>query len=135
MSRKTAIEERRAAEARRAAARKRRNRWIVTGGVFAAVFAGVLIILAVAGGSIEPRRNSPVSAPSSFQQTSIRVGAPFPDFRVTDAATGRVVTNASLEGKPTILWFTTSYCVPCQIGARLVTRLEDQIGGKPFNVV
>jgi thiol-disulfide isomerase/thioredoxin len=38
-------------------------------------------------------------------------------------------------GRPTIVWFTTSYCRPCQIGARVVARLDRELGGKAFNVL
>jgi thiol-disulfide isomerase/thioredoxin len=40
-----------------------------------------------------------------------------------------------LSGKPTIIWFTTSYCLPCQVGAEEVARLDDELGGKAFNVL
>lgn len=71
---------------------------------------------------------------AGLPRTAIEVGAPFPDFSVTDAD-GRVVTRQTLAGKPSIVWFTTSYCVPCQVGARPVARLDDELGGDAFNVL
>jgi thiol-disulfide isomerase/thioredoxin len=65
---------------------------------------------------------------------AVRVGEPFPAFAVTDVD-GRVVTSDSLRGAPAILWFTTSYCVPCQVGAREVAALDDRLGGDAFRVV
>lgn len=67
-------------------------------------------------------------------QPGIEVGALFPDFRLTELD-GRVITRNSVGGKPTIVWFTTSYCVPCQIGARLVSQLDGELGGEAFDVL
>lgn len=67
-------------------------------------------------------------------EPALKVGERFADFRVTDVD-GRIVTNESLRGKPTIVWFTTTYCVPCQVGARVVARLDDDLGGEAFKVL
>jgi len=64
----------------------------------------------------------------------VEAGNLFPDFRVTEAG-GRIVTRDSLRGKPAIVWFTTTYCVPCQIGAQRVAALDDELGGGAFNVL
>lgn len=71
---------------------------------------------------------------ASIEESAIAVGGVFPDFRFTEAS-GQVLTRASLRGKPSIVWFTTTYCVPCQIGARVVSRLDDELGGKAFSVL
>ena len=61
-------------------------------------------------------------------------GSPFPEFSLVDID-GNKVTNDSLSGKPSILWFTTSWCVPCQIGAKEVAKLDDELGGDAFTVL
>lgn len=71
---------------------------------------------------------------ASFEEPAVRAGAPFPDFGVTDVD-GRTVAGGSLRGKPAILWWTTTYCVPCQVGAREVARLDDELGGDAFEVL
>lgn len=71
---------------------------------------------------------------ASIEETGLAVGNLFPDFRVTEAS-GHVLTRASLRGKPSIIWFTTTYCVPCQVGAKTVADLDDELGGKAFNVL
>ncbi len=63
------------------------------------------------------------------------MGALFPSFELTAAGSGDVLTRSSLKGKPSIVWFTTSYCVPCQIGASRVAPVDDELGGKAFNVL
>jgi thiol-disulfide isomerase/thioredoxin len=71
----------------------------------------------------------------SVDPGAIEVGKPFPDFTVADTGGHALTTKGSLSGKPTIIWFTTSYCVPCQPGAQQVAKLDDQLGGDAFNVL
>ena len=71
---------------------------------------------------------------SILQQAGLKVGDTFPDFNLTEVD-GRSISNDSLKGKPVIVWFTTSWCTPCQIGALDVSKLDDEFGGKAFNVL
>ncbi|MBI3648642.1 MAG: TlpA family protein disulfide reductase [Actinobacteria bacterium] len=129
----------RAHETRRKAARRnQRIRALGTAAVVVLV-AVIATALVFARGSPQPSRASGAVARSTAPRVSvdagaIRIGKPFPAFSVTDVD-GRVVTKDSLSGKPTIIWFTTSYCLPCQEGAKLVSRLDDQLGGNAFNVL
>lgn len=122
---------------RRAARRERRFPVIGT--------ASILVLLAVVAGALLLGRGTPqpvdgsVTAGSaepgvSIDPGRIEVGKVFPGFSVTDVD-GRVVTRDSLAGTPTIIWFTTSYCLPCQAGAVQVARLDDQLGGSALNVL
>jgi len=74
---------------------------------------------------------------ASLEQTptgTLSVGTSFPDFTVTEVD-GRTVTKDTLKGKPAIIWFTTSWCVPCQIGAKKVAPLANELGGRAFEVL
>lgn len=124
-----------ARKARRRAARRgagaRRPRawgWAAVGAVLA--LASVLLLRQA--GSHEGDRA--VGPGARIGPGAVRVGMPFPPFAVTDVD-GRVVTSDALRGAPAILWFTTSYCVPCQVGAREVAALDDRLGGDAFQVV
>ena len=70
---------------------------------------------------------------ASLEQPAVRVGVTFPDFSVTEVG-GRTITRESLKDKPAIIWFTTTWCVPCQIGAREVAKLDNQLDDG-FNVL
>lgn len=76
----------------------------------------------------------PSAPPSLVEGTSLRVGQPFPPFRVEDVD-GRVLTNAGLRGKPVIVWYTTSYCLPCAVGAQAVSALDEELGDRAFDVL
>jgi len=76
--------------------------------------------------------NAPPQDPAGLGP--LKVGQLFPEFTVTDVERRRI-TRETLNGKPAIIWFTTSYCVPCQVGARVVAKLDDELGGRAFTVL
>jgi len=80
--------------------------------------------------------NSPEPLASLEQASTgaLVAGASFPDFTVIEVD-GRTITQESLKSKPAIVWFTTSWCVPCQIGAREVVKVDNELGGQAFSVL
>lgn len=114
---------------------RRRQRFAVLGGIGTALVALVVVGVVVAtGGSGSGHTSYSTASGGAQPQSGLDVGASFPDFTVRDVD-GRTITKGSISGKPTIIWFTASYCVPCQVGAKRVAQLEDQLGAKAFNVL
>ncbi len=66
-------------------------------------------------------------------QTGINVGNLAPDFSVIDID-GKILSLENLRGKPAMLFFTTTWCTPCQVGAGNLARYDDETGGNKFNV-
>lgn len=71
---------------------------------------------------------------STTKQSKIDTENVFPIFSLSDVD-GNILTPDSFREKPSIIWFTTSWCVPCQIGAKKVAKLDDELGGKAFDVL
>ena len=73
------------------------------------------------------------SAVQNDSSVELAVGGLFPEFNLVDID-GGIFTKGSFSDKPSIIWFTTSWCVPCQIGAKEVAKLDDELGGEAFDV-
>lgn len=85
------------------------------------LIGGAVLLLAVAAaGWVLVGRSLPAAVGTG-------VGELAPDFRLVDID-GRTVTREALRGKPAVVWFTTSYCAPCQEGALRLQRILDRIG-------
>lgn len=143
MSAKTRVKpaRERAREARRRSGRERRGRTYTLGAVlivalFAAVAAYLFFGVDRSGsGEATSGQSQPVGSAVSIDPGALQTGKPFPGFSVEDAGGRVLTTKGSLSGKPTLIWFTTSYCIPCQEGAIPVARLDDRLGGNALNVL
>lgn len=106
----------------------RRRRLFIAALTTTAVLALIgLAVFAVQRNAPGPDAQRSVTG-SSAAQDPVQVGATFPDFRLT-TADGEQVTAADLRGRDTILWFTTTSCVPCQEGALAYRPVAEQLGG------
>jgi thiol-disulfide isomerase/thioredoxin len=129
----------RARDERRVAALRKKRLLVLGTASIGVLFAALAVSLIFGRGGSQPGEGSEAGSRSAgprviIDRGAIEVGKPFPAFSFTDID-GRLVTKDSLSGKPTFIWFTTSYCIPCQQGAASVARLDDRLGGDAFNVV
>jgi thiol-disulfide isomerase/thioredoxin len=113
----------------REAASRRRSRRRTVGAL--GTLLGATIIIAVGFVVLRPGAAPVAGDTGTASGGSVTVGTGVgqraPDFRLVDVD-GRTVTTDALRGKPTLLWFTTSYCTPCQDGALALGRVLDRIG-------
>lgn len=68
------------------------------------------------------------------EEVQFSVGDKFPDFRLSEVSNIAIIPDIFL-GDPTIIWFTTSWCTPCQIGARDTSKFDTELGDDAFDVL
>lgn len=109
-------------------------RSLATAGVAAALVIGLVLFLqpgprTEAGPSFAP---NPGPATASIGTS---VGNRAPDFLLLDALDRKVTRETVTSGKPGLIFFTTTYCLPCIQGLRELQRFQRDLGGDSFNVL
>lgn len=99
--------------------RARTNRLVLLFGLVMLVLLLAAAIWLLDGRSTGESRNTyPISGTGvtgiSGLDAGPRVGAPAPDFELTDIGTGKVVKLSSLRGRPVWLNYFATWCPPCK---------------------
>ena len=108
-----------AARRRAEAQRQKRNRLIFRGSV-ALVVALVALVVALHVASSSSGSAS-ASGSSGTSGVSLPVGTTAPNGAITTLA-GKTETVAGLRGKPTLIWFMTTWCSSCQAGTQAMAQ-------------
>lgn len=104
---------------------------------FAGIGIGIIVIIvAIAAISLSNTSDDVTlsTAPDSSDIQGLEQGNSAPDFSLVDPEKGSI-SKQSFQGKPLFVFFTTSYCTPCQIGAQNLAQFDDEKGGDVFNVL
>ena len=108
-----------AARRRAEAQRHRRKRLLLGASVTVVVALLALVIgLHVANGSSS---SSSASGSSGTSGVSLPVGARAPNGAITTLA-GTTESVAGLRGRPTLIWFVTTWCSSCQAGTQAMAQ-------------
>jgi peroxiredoxin len=63
-----------------------------------------------------------------------KIGQSAPDFSLIDPQKG-TITKQTFAGKPLFIFYTATYCTPCQIGAQNLAKYDAEKGDDAFNVL
>ncbi|MGQ0606420.1 MAG: TlpA family protein disulfide reductase [Candidatus Nitrosotenuis sp.] len=102
---------------------------LIGGGIAA---ASIIAIVFAAGASHPSEKQATII--QEIDLPGPKIGSSAPDFTLNDPQNG-LITKQSFAGKPLFIFYTTTWCTPCQIGAQNLARYDLENGDDTFNVL
>lgn len=102
------------------------------------VALGIAVVAVIVGLSLVIGRSHsrpPVVRAPFLQEMGIPLGSQAPDFHVTDAYGGSVTRTSLVTDRPGLIFFTTTYCLPCIEGLQALDRFQQSVGADRFRVL
>ena len=97
-------------------------------------FVIIIVSLTIFSMSSDTADISLTTSPDAINTQGLKQGNTAPDFSLIDPEKGSI-SKQSFQGKPLFIFFTTTWCTPCQVGAQNLAKFDDEKGGDAFNVL
>ncbi|MEM2923672.1 MAG: redoxin domain-containing protein [Candidatus Nitrosocaldus sp.] len=103
---------------------------IVAAGVGCCI--GVPLIIAIA--LLANQQGLQFTTANSAGAGGLPINTIAPDFTLFDPTKGETIGKETFRGKPLFVFFTTTWCTPCQVGAKQLAKYYDETNAG-FNVL
>lgn len=112
---------------------RRRRRWLA-GGVIGVVVIVIVAAVVSLDGRVAVRHGATSTHSTGQSPITLRVGSPAPNGSFATLA-GASETIAQLRGRPTLLWFVTTWCSSCQASTQALSHELGTLAAEGVRVV